>query len=256
MNTSLNTKTAIVAIALMLAGHAYAEDVKENRAIDNKVSKVALDAEVDLSVSYGPTASMTVSGDKDKVSRIQTSVSGDTLHIGSAPHVGFITFGHSDRTHIDLVLPELKDVVSGGVGNTEIKGFSGDRLHLVLAGAGNIRVGGNYKQMDARLSGVGNMEVDTGNSEDLDFKLSGTGHVKLKGQSKTLTASLSGLGNLDAKNMQAEVINVSLSGFGNVTAYAKQSANVRLSGLGSADIYGQPSDRNVSSSGLGKVSWR
>lgn len=256
MNLSWKTSATAATLTLMLAAPAWAEDATENRAIDNKVNRVALDAEVDLNVSYGPTASMTVTGDKDKVAKIQTTVNGDTLHISNQSRITIIGFGSSHRTHVDLVLPELNDVVSGGVGNMTIKGFKGDKLHVVLAGAGNIRIDGSYKRMDARLSGVGNMDIDAGDSDNLDFKLSGTGHVKLNGHSKALSVGLSGVGNMDAKAMQADAVNVSLSGFGNVTAYARQSANVRLSGLGSADIYGQPKDRNEQTSGLGKVSWK
>jgi hypothetical protein len=38
--------------------------------------------------------------------------------------------------------------------------------------------------------------------------------------------------------------------------FAKSSANVSLSGLGSATVRGNPATRNANASGLGKVHWQ
>jgi hypothetical protein len=38
--------------------------------------------------------------------------------------------------------------------------------------------------------------------------------------------------------------------------FAKTSASLSLSGLGSANVWGNPATRNANTSGLGKVHWQ
>jgi hypothetical protein len=47
-----------------------------------------------------------------------------------------------------------------------------------------------------------------------------------------------------------------MSGLGGASVFAKTAANVNLSGMGSATVYGKPVTRNATTNGFGKVSWQ
>jgi len=179
--------------------------------------------------------------------------SGDTLHFDTESH-GF-KFGRN-TARAELVLPTLREVVSDGVGSTEVNGFSGDTLELTLEGAGSMKVTCDYKDLKANLGGVGSMTLWVSENDNVDLDLRGAGVITLGGHSKMLKATLGGLGGLNAQQLQADAVTVELSGLGNATVNAKNSATLNLSGLGSVTVYGKPLNRNVSVDGLGKVTWK
>jgi len=256
MKTTFKTTICLSALGLMLAGQAWAQEGSENRAIDAKVVKVGLGGAIDVTVRQGPTATMVVYGDQAKLSRIHTVVSGDTLYLDGPNREFSLGIGGGKHSRVELTLPDLKELLSNGLGDATISEFNGEQLHLVLSGAGNINLTGNFKQLDARLNGLGNMDISVAGNDTMDLRLSGAGHIKTSGQSKNLLANVSGVGNLDAKKLQTDSATVNLGGFGNVSVFARQSVHLNLGGLGNADVYGQPSVRDVQSSGMGKINWK
>lgn len=234
-------------------GHAADDNTTETRAIDARVVRVKLDGVIDLKLRRGDTPSLTVTGDKRYVGKISTVQAGDTLHLDTDTH-GF-KFSHA-TVKAELVLPMLREVVSEGVGTTEVTGFSGEEIQLTLDGAGSMKVSCDYRNIRASLGGVGSMHVWAADNDTIDLDLQGAGYVTLGGRSKILKATLGGLGGLNAQQFQADAVNIELSGLGNATVTAKQSATLNLSGLGSVTVYGQPQNRNVSVDGLGKVRWK
>lgn len=232
-----------------------AEDVTETRMIpiDARVVRVKIDGVVDLKLRQGDTPTLRIIGEKRYLDKLTASQSGDTLHLESEARG--IKIGRN-TTRAELILPNLREVVSEGVGQTEINGFSGDRLELTMDGAGSMKVVCDYKELRANLGGVGSMNVWLSENDEADLDLRGAGYITLGGRSKLLKASLGGVGGLNAQQFQAESVNVDLSGLGNATVTAKTNATLNLSGLGSVTVYGKPLNRNVSVDGLGKVSWK
>jgi len=239
-----------------LFGRAQAADeATEKRVItlDARVVRVKLDGVLDLKLRQGATPSLTLYADKRTMEKITTSTAGDTLHLETEGRG--LKIGRSS-TRAELVLPMLREVVSEGVGSTEINGFSGDELELTMDGAGTMKVVCDYKVLKANLGGVGSMHLWVSENESVELDLRGAGYITLGGNSKLLKATLGGLGGLNAQKFQADSVNIDLSGLGNATVNAKTNATLNLSGLGSVTVYGKPLNRNVSVDGLGKVSWK
>jgi hypothetical protein len=238
-----------------LFGRAAAAEDNETRsiAIDARVVRVKLDGVIDVKLRQGDVASLRLIGEKRYLDKLTASQSGDTLHLeteGRGVKVG------RTGTRAELVLPNLRQVVSEGVGSTEINGFSGDELELTMDGAGTMKVVCDYRIVRANLGGVGSMNLWVSENEQVDLDLRGAGYITLGGRSKMLKASLGGVGGLNAQQFNAESVNVDLSGLGNATVKANANATLNLSGLGSVIVYGKPLNRNVSVDGLGKVSWK
>ncbi len=251
--------TMMVAAALAAAsGAALAEQVSQGRAIDARVLKVRLGGVVNLHVKQGATASLVLVGEKDQVAKVKVVQSGDTLTFDTDNgNDSSWSFGGRDKHNVraELTLPNLNELVSTGVGASEVHGFTGKDMRLSLDGAGSVKLTSQYRNVVARLGGVGSMTLNSGDSDQVDLKLRGAGHIAVNGNSKLLRADLGGVGSLDARRLQADAVELDMSGLGGATVYAKTSANLKLSGLGSATVYGKPGSRTTDARGLGSVSW-
>lgn len=250
--------TALVAAALSVAASSAlaGETISEGRAIDARVMKVKLSGVINLNIKQGATPSLTLIGDKDLIAKVSVSQSGDTLNIDTEKRNSW-SFGGKDKHELraELTLPALTEFVSNGVGSSELKGFSGNDVKVILDGAGSVVLSSNYKNVVARLGGVGSMTLNSGETEQVDLNMRGAGQISVNGNSKLLRANLGGVGSLDAKKLQAESVELDMSGLGGASVYAKNSANLKLSGLGSATVYGKPANRVSTARGLGSVSW-
>lgn len=252
-------KAAMLATVLSSgASAALAADVtSETRSVDARAVNIDLDGVISLKVKQGPVASLTLYGEADALKKVTVEQTGDTLHIGTSKARNFsFNFGRKQDLRAELTLPNLHQVVSGGVGSTEVNGFSGDNLRLALDGAGSVKVNAQYRNVDVKLGGVGSMTVNAGNSDNVDLNLRGTGHIEITGQTRQLHASLGGVGGLDAEQLRADSVEVNMSGLGSASVYAKTSANMKLSGMGSAKVYGNPANRSASARGMGSISWQ
>jgi hypothetical protein len=241
----------IAALGLFI-GAAGAEELSKH-VIDSRIIRVKLDGVIDLKLRQGSEPSLQISGDKRYVDKVQVIQNGDTLLLDTESKG--VKWSRSS-VRAELVLPKLRELVSEGVGTTEVTGFTGEELEITLDGAGSMKVVCDYRRMKASLGGVGSMHLWVAENDSVDLDLRGAGYVTLGGRSKMLKASLGGLGGLNAQQFQADSVDVDLSGLGNATVNARTNANLSLSGLGSVIVYGKPLNRNVSVDGLGKVSWK
>jgi hypothetical protein len=255
MKTTL--KAALLAAALCSGTPAAlaAEPTSESRSVDARTVSLNLDGVISVKVKQGPVAALTLYGKPEELKKVTVQQSGDQLRIDTGK-ARSVNFGNKQDLHAELTLPNLREVVSGGLGVTEVNGFSGDTLRLTLQGAGAIKVNAQYRNVDVNLGGVGGMTVNTGNSDNVDLHLNGAGLIEMTGQTKQLNATLGGVGSLDAQQLRAESVDVRLTGLGNATVYAKQRATMNLSGLGSATVYGKPANRQSNAQGLGSVTWQ
>jgi hypothetical protein len=250
--------TALVAVTLAAtSGTALSQQTSETRPVDARVLKVKLGGIIDLRLKQGPTASLVIAGDQRYVQKVVTTQQGDTLQIDIErnSHINFSGNRKTEQLRAELTLPNLDEVVSQGVGTTEISGFSGEQLRLALDGAGSVVMTGRYRVIDASLGGVGSMTLNSGDTERIVLSLGGAGRIDINGHSKLLRARLGGVGSLEAAGLRADTVELNMSGLGSATVYAKTSATLSLNGLGSATVYGKPANRKSTASGLGSVSW-
>jgi hypothetical protein len=249
---------ALVAVTLSATtGAATAQQTSETRAVDGRVLKVKLGGVIDLHVKQGATASLVIAGDQKYVSKVVTTQQGDTLHIDIERN-RHIHFGKDNKEQLraELTLPNLNELMSQGVGSTDIKGFAGEQIRLSLDGAGAVTLTSGYRNIDARLGGVGSMTLNAADSERVELNLRGAGQIEVTGNSKLLRARLGGVGNLEARELRADAVDLSMTGLGSASVYAKSSATLSLNGMGSATVYGKPASRKATSTGLGSVSWQ
>jgi hypothetical protein len=224
----------------------------EKRTLGASVQQVEVSGPINLTLRQGPAASLEVRGEQRLLANVDTTVDGDTLHIGPRG----ILLRHRQPIEVTLVLPTLEHLNVSGSGQHTVSGFSGDRIAVNVDGNAGLRFNGRYRDIDAGLHGSGDMEVTGGNAERVMADLKGSGHMTLVGGARELHAEVAGSGELDARHLRAEAADLAHHGAGTSTLYASKRVQVEMTGSGNITVYGNPDNRDISRTGSGSVSFQ
>jgi hypothetical protein len=223
----------------------------ESRSVGKQVEAVDLSGPIDLTLRYGPTAALTVRGEQRLLGNVETSDEGGVLHIRTRG----IVLRHNHPLQAELVLPALKSLAVDGSGDSTVDGFSGERIDVQLYGSGSIKFNGRYRQVAATVHGSGDLEMEGGSSDKVQAEINGSGQMTLAGSARELHAQLRGSGELDAQLLRADVVTIGQVGSGSSTVFARTRVSASVSGSGDIDVHGNPSERTVSRTGTGEVSF-
>lgn len=224
----------------------------EKRTLGASIAEVEVSGPINLTLRQGTSASLEVRGEQRLLANVDTTVDGNTLHIGPRG----ILLRHRQPIEVTLVLPTLEHLSIGGSGQHTVSGFSGDRVELNVNGSAGLRFNGRYRQIDSSLHGSGEVEVTGGNADRVTADVKGTGHMTLVGGARELQAEVAGSGELDARHLRAGDVNLSQHGSGSSSVYASEHVNVEMAGSGSVTVFGNPDRREVSRNGSGSVSFQ
>jgi len=223
----------------------------ETRTVGNGINAVELSGPIDLTLRYGPAASLEVRGEQRLLGNVETSQDGGTLHIFTRG----IVLRHNRPLEAVLVLPALASLNVSGSGDSTVDGFSGERIDVGLDGSGSVKFNGRFRKVAAGLHGSGYLEVMGGNSDSVDADVVGSGHLTLLGGCKALNARSTGSGELDARHLRADTVVVEQLGSGSSTVAARQSVAATIRGSGDIEVYGNPNQRSINRTGSGDVSF-
>jgi hypothetical protein len=269
MRALVKTGFALLVLALLLIGASYsvlrAQGVgagntspgsrlvaTEKRTLGASVNEVEVSGPINLTLRQGPSASLEVRGEQRLLANVDTTVDGDTLHIGPRG----ILLRHRQPIEVTLVLPTLGQLNISGSGQHSVSGFSGERIEVNVDGSAGLRFNGRYREIDAGLHGSGDMEVTGGNAEKVMADLKGSGHMILVGSARELHVETAGSGELDARHLRAEVADLSHHGSGTGALYSSKRVHVEMTGSGTITVYGNPDNREISRTGSGSVNFQ
>ena len=210
------------------------EKIVKNEYKQNAFTKVDVDvvANVKFIQSAEDDYRVVLSCPDNYVDLFKFSVEGDELEVDFSKRNVNI-----DAAHVDITIygPTLRKLENSGVASVEIDHLMTDELTVDNSGVGKIYFSGlKVHRLDADCSGVGGMEL-SGNADEAVYECSGVGGIDA--------------GNLKAKSVTAEV-----SGVGGITCYASEKIDGEVSGVGSLKYGGNPSEKKLSRSGVGKIS--
>ena len=268
MRTLIKTGFGLLMLAFVLIGASYsvlrAQGVSgtvhaagrmqttETRKLGKGIESVELSGPIDMTLRQGAVASLVVRGEQRLLGNIDTTQEGGTLHIGTTG----MLFHHRSPLQVELVLPSLAHLEVSGSGDSNINGFSGDKMDVQVHGSGNVIFNGRYKDISAGVHGSGELELNGGNSDKVAVELVGPGQMTVVGSCKDFKARQSGSGDLDAQHLTAENAAIDQHGSGTTSVQAKHSAEVTMRGSGDVNVYGNPSEHSVNRSGSGEVNWK
>jgi hypothetical protein len=123
---------------------------------------------------------------------------------------------HRRNTHLRAIItaPDLSSLAITGTGTFTVAGLANDRLAIDVPGTGSIKASGSTGALSVRLGGTGEVTGRDLTAKDLVVDIDGTGSARLN---------------------------------------ATRSVDIRISGTGSLNVHGHPSQIKKTVTGLGSV---
>ena len=194
-------------------------------------SVVEASSTFEVNITRAASFSVSVTADDNLFDHISVSRIGRVLKIDVES--GLILVRHTLKA--DIAMPELKGVRLSGVSRGNVTGFrSSDDLDIDLSGA-------------SRLDG----DIGAG---DADINLSGASRLTLQGSAEEIKVEASGASTLELGEFPVDRARVTLSGASRATVdVRKELGPVSLSGASTLVYAGDPSIRDLSTSGASRI---
>jgi len=100
------------------------------------------------------------------------------------------------------------------------------------------------------VSGAGEVTLTDLKVNSLDVNLSGAGSIQASGSAASLDVNISGFGEFKGSDLQSQTANVRITGAGSATVWAVKNLEAHISGAGDINYYGDPTvDESISGAG-------
>lgn len=167
-------------------------DLVEKTLTLDKFTMLEIEGQADITVTYGPTQSVTVRAQKNILELLDFTVKDNKLVVGTKSNY---SISSSKGINIDIVTPNAITSYSiSGAADITISGKPQNSLNVEIAGAA---------KLDAYDLEVENVTIDIAGAADCNVKaiktlsveIAGTGNVSYKG-TPTVTKSIAGIGSV------------------------------------------------------------
>ena len=101
------------------------------------------------------------------------------------------------------------------------------------------------------IEGAADIDVTGIDSDRFELGIDGAGDITLEGTCGSIEIEINGAGDVDAEELRCRNANVIINGAGDVDAYASESVEAELNGVGDITICGDPSSVRPRIHGLG-----
>ena len=231
---------AALAVLALAACDSLNETIAGSGNVVDREERVADFAAVEAGSAFGLTItrsavfSVIVSADDNILDRIEVVRSGDRLVIRLESGLSV----SSATLRVEIEMPELRGLRLSGASRATVTDFqSSDNL-------------------DIGLSGASRLEGDIG-AGDADIDLSGASRITLDGSARRIKVRLSGASTLDFTDFPVDRAELTLSGASAATVdVRKELGPVRLSGASRLTYFGNPTIKNLNSSGASTIESR
>lgn len=165
--------------------------VEQRRAVDS-FDQLVTDGPVNVVIRQGAARSLVLEAEDNIVDLVDVATSGGTLTIDT--HGSFRT-----RRGITafLTTPNLDKVTINASGDVRFDGWNADRIELVVAGSGDIELGGEVADVRALIGGSGLIDLAPTRLSYVDADIQGSGAIRM-GSLRKLDANLDGSGTIEA----------------------------------------------------------
>lgn len=103
------------------------------------------------------------------------------------------------------------------------------------------------------ISGSGEGTLQNIQAKAITLAIAGSGDIKASGTCETLSAKIAGSGDIAAQDLRCGRVEARIAGSGDISAHATSSALAKIAGSGDIRIHGNPSSREVSTTGSGEI---
>lgn len=214
--------------------------VKEERPLQ-LIRKIVVKGSVDVVFRRSDKPMLVVAGETaDAVASVKTYFNGGKLVIEREGMT--ISFGNSRMTfHGSVGSFVMGDIVNGKPMGTSIsQGKVVVGIALPEAPAIKIKGSGDVTLLDLRQAG-------------LELEIEGSGDITAYGQVAHLDVEIAGSGDVDASELITDHASLSIAGSGDIEAFVRTEVRARVAGSGDIVVRGNPSRRDHSVAGSGKI---
>jgi hypothetical protein len=229
MKKAINSSLVILVLFFITAGVSSSQS-KETRDVSG-FKEVSFGISGNLFITIGTSFKVTLEGDADYLSDIETIVKDGKLHIRH-DNWGF----NNKKADVYITMPLITGLGVSGSGKAKIEGgVEADAFNLSVSGSGKVYLGDlTADSFGCSISGSGNV------------------YIEGKGSADNGKITISGSGNYEGDNFEIDHLSVNISGSGGCDCKAGDSLTARISGSGNVNYSGQPK-LDVRASGSGHV---
>ena len=171
---------------------------------------------------------------------------------------------------------DIKTVVENGVliisrtsksiygSNVQIN-YGGGNVQIIN-GNGNVQIGGALDRvvvglslpylLEACIIGSADLALLDVKQESLSLVIKGSGDIKASGEVSVLRCLVKGSGDVRAKRLKADKASLKVLGSGDIRVCVLNEVSAHVSGSGDIKVYGNPSKRDASNAGSGRVKFK
>ena len=160
--------------------------IRQNRDTSD-FTRVSVAGSLKSKIKISDKRSVQVVGREKSVDYIETKVSDQTLYVG-------IRKGYSvgnDPIEVRITVPALEWFGGFGSTKTEIKGLSGKRFEIEMAGASKVQIQGKVETLEGKLNGAASVVADELRTTEATLSLNGDSRASLD-VSKSLAVTARG----------------------------------------------------------------
>lgn len=186
---SHQAKTALAAVALLALGGCGVDGSGKAGTDTRSVGafeEVAIHGALDTEIAVGGPPSVTITGDDNLLTLIETSVVGDRLVIRPTKDM--------DR-ELPMKVAVSTEALTGlevhGASDARVTGLSGEKLDVQLHGASDATLDGKLAELDVQVHGASSLDAQKLAAKKVDLQAHGASSVEL-GAPDEITASLHG----------------------------------------------------------------
>lgn len=183
----------------------------------DKITGIALNADMDVYVNQGSVQSVRYSGPENLFSETEFLSAGGALNISSKR-----CFAEEGiRPKVFITLPEFTRLEISGNGNI----YTEDKILCNV--------------VEFRILGAGNIMAAT-DAAKIVSTIIGSGQIILEGSVNSHFIKLPGSGNIKALNLESNDTDINLNGWGTIDCFAQKNLVVRIPGAGEVKFKGYP----------------
>lgn len=241
---------------------------EESRALTN-FSQLTLSLPATVTLSQGPTESLTITADDNILPLLSTRVVNNELLIEGDRNRGFST---TKEIRIRLTVKSLNslkikgsgdvlsdqfkgdklDIAIEGSGDVKFKEIRADQLRIAITGSGDVAIGNVESQsIESKIQGSGDIRFGALRAGQVSITLNGSGDISAAGSADKVAIEISGSGDVRARKLIAREVDVRVAASGDADVHATEKITARVTGSGEIRYAGSPKkvDQVVKGSG-------
>jgi len=233
--------TTSIAIGLVL--QAQAGDPKYQMT---DFSKVEVHSGIEATIVEGETFAISAKAKRGSLDNLRITQLGDTLVINRREGFGLLGAGRRDRFEVSVALPELDDLLATSGASVDVNFAGAHPRHVRARSGSSIEAQGGAGVFELVASGGARLEVQELAATDVIVSSTGGSDLEVDGTCTTLTAVARSGASLRADSLACRIVEASATSGAITRVHATDSVVGAARSGGSLDVFGDPSQQDLS----------